>query len=228
VRDLERLERHEELLAGEERRLDELRGELLQAAATLSAARTAGSGRLASLVQRGLRGLGMERAEFAVHVEQRPGDDVTARGLDQVEFRLSANPGEEPRPLARIASGGELSRMMLAIHAVLAAAHPVPTMVFDEVDAGIGGRVAGVVAATLSATARGRQVLCVTHLPQIAARADHHVHVEKAVRAGRTRATVRVMSGPERVDEIARMLGGAPASDTARRHARELLGTRRR
>ncbi|HEU5305598.1 MAG TPA: DNA repair protein RecN, partial [Gemmatimonadales bacterium] len=153
-------------------------------------------------------------------------DEVTARGLDRVEFRFSANPGEEPKPLARIASGGELSRTMLALQAVVAAAERIPTMIFDEVDTGIGGRVAAVVADKLAATATGRQVLCVTHLPQIAARATHHLGVVKAVRGGRSRATVRVLTGADRVEEIARMLGGQAPSETARRHARELLGTR--
>src|SRR5207244_1153208 len=111
--------------------------------------------------------------------------------LERVEFRLSTNPGEDVRPLARVASGGELSRTMLGLTTVLAKADRVPTMVFDEVDAGIGGRVASVVAQKLAAVAEGRQVLCVTHLAPIAARAGHHVRVTKTVRAGRSRARGR-------------------------------------
>jgi DNA repair protein RecN (Recombination protein N) len=140
-----------------------------------------------------------------------------------VELRFSANPGEDLRPLARIASGGELSRTMLAVQAVLAAADRVPTMIFDEVDAGIGGRIAAVVADKLAAAARGRQVLCVTHLAQIAARADHHLRVVKAVRGGRTRALVHALAGAGRVEEVARMLGGEAPGEAAFQHARELL-----
>ena len=163
----------------------------------------------------------MERATFQVAVERAALDAVTARGLDRAELRLAANPGDEPRALARVASGGELSRTMLALHAVLAA-EGVATMVFDEVDAGVGGRAAAVVADKLAAAARGRQVLCVTHLAPIAARADHHVRVAKAVRGGRTRVTTAALVGDERVTEVARMLGGE-ATREAVRHARELL-----
>src|SRR5437773_2561626 len=172
---------------------------------------------------RELRELGVERTRFDIAVEAAPAEQIQARGLDHVEFRLSANPGEDPRPLARVASGGELSRTMLAVEVVLANYERVPTMVFDEVDAGVGARVAGTVADKLAVTARGRQVLCVTHLAPIAARAGHHLLVAKAVRAGRTRAGVAVLSGAARVEEIARMLGGERLTDTARRHARELL-----
>jgi DNA repair protein RecN (Recombination protein N) len=224
--ELERLQRHEEVRAAAETRLAQARGQLVASAAALSQTRVDAASRLGSLVQRELRGLGMDRARFELAVERGSEDQVTARGLDRVEFRFSANPGEEARPLARIASGGELSRTMLAVQAVVAAAERVPTMIFDEVDAGIGGRVAAVVADKLAAAATGRQVLCVTHLPQIAARAAHHLGVVKAVRAGRSRATVQVLTGTDRIEEIARMLGGQAPSDTARRHARELLGTR--
>jgi DNA repair protein RecN (Recombination protein N) len=127
-----------------------------------------------------------------------------------------------------VASGGELSRTMLALKAVLARADRVPTMIFDEVDAGIGGRVATVVAQTLAAAAEGRQVLCVTHLAPIAALAHHHLRVAKSVRAGRTRVAATPLAGEERVGEVARMLGGDAASSTALGHARTLLGRKGR
>jgi DNA repair protein RecN (Recombination protein N) len=114
----------------------------------------------------------------------------------------------------------------LALQAVVAAAERIPTLIFDEVDAGIGGGVAAVVADKLAAAAAGRQVLCVTHLPQIAARAGHHLAVVKAVRAGRSRATIQALTGGDRIEEIARMLAGQAPSETVRRHARELLATR--
>jgi DNA repair protein RecN (Recombination protein N) len=225
VEELDRLARQDEVLATAERERAGLEGELATEAAALSERRRGAAERLAAGVQKELRGLGMERAVFLVAVE--PLEQVGARGAERVELRLSTNPGEEPKPLARVASGGELSRTMLALLTVAASAHPVATMVFDEVDAGIGARVAGVVADKLAGVAAGRQVLCVTHLAPIAARAAHHVRIDKSTRGGRTRATAAVLAGAERVEEVARMLAGDDGSATALRHARELLGTRR-
>jgi len=220
ARELDRLERHEELAADQERVLRELEAELAEAAAALSARRRAAATRLASQVERGLRALGMERAVFEAVLEGTT--EVGPRGVDRVELRLSTNPGEEVKALARVASGGELSRTMLALTSVLARADRVPTLIFDEVDAGIGGRVASVVAQTLAATAEGRQVVCVTHLAPIAAVAEHQLRISKSVRGGRTRLAASLLGDAERVEEIARMLGGPAA--TAREHARTLLG----
>jgi DNA repair protein RecN (Recombination protein N) len=220
--ELDRLQRHEELLAAQERALGEVWNELSAAAAWLSECRTSAARALAAEAQREIRTLGMDRATFEVVVERGAPETISARGLDRVELRLAANPGEEARPLARVASGGELSRTMLALHAVLAA-EGVPTMVFDEVDAGLGGRAATGVADKLAAAARNRQVLCVTHLAPIAARAHQHLRVAKAVRAGRTHVSTLVLTGDDRVAEVARMLGGE-ATNEALRHARELLG----
>jgi DNA repair protein RecN (Recombination protein N) len=219
--ELDRLARHEEVRAGEERALAELHATLEQECSALSARRAAAAERLAARTQRELRALGMERAVFQVALERL--EQAGPRGADRVELRLTTNPGEDAKPLARVASGGELSRAMLAILTVLAAADPVETVVFDEVDAGIGARVAGTVADRLGAVGERRQVLCVTHLAPIAARAAHHVRVDKAVRGGRTRAAATVLAGDERVREIARMLSGDDASAPALRHARELL-----
>ena len=224
-RELERLERHEEVMAEQERVLGELEAELAAAATALSGRRRSAASRLATQVERALRALGMERAVFEVGLE--PAAEIGARGADRVELRLSTNPGEEVKALARVASGGELSRTMLALKSVLARADRVPTLVFDEVDAGIGGRVASVVAETLASAAEGRQVLCVTHLAPIAALAGHHLRVSKSVRAGRTRMAVAPLAGDERVEELARMLGGATTTAAAREHARGLLGARR-
>jgi DNA repair protein RecN (Recombination protein N) len=224
ARELEGLERHTETVATGERQVAELRLALLGRARTLSKRRLEAAARLGALVQREIRALGMDRARLEMALEPDGDDDVSARGLDRGEFRFSANPGEELRPLSRIASGGELSRTMLAIQAVLAAADRIPTMVFDEVDAGIGGRVASVVAEKLATVGARRQVLCVTHLPPIAARAQHHLQVTKITRGARTRTTVNPLAASARVEEIARMLGGPAPTETARRHARELLG----
>jgi len=225
ARDLERLERHEEVMAEQERVLGELEAELAAAATALSGRRRSAAGRLATQVERALRALGMERAVFEVGLE--PAAEVGARGADRAELRLSTNPGEDVKALSRVASGGELSRTMLALKSVLARADRVPTLVFDEVDAGIGGRVASVVAQTLAGAAEGRQVLCVTHLAPIAALADHHLRVSKSVRGGRARMAVAPLAGDERVEEVARMLGGATTTAAAREHARDLLGARR-
>ena len=222
--ELDRLGRHEAIVAEQERLLAELESELSGAAHELSKRRQEAAERFAGQAARELRQLGMERARFEIAVARAPLTEIGPRGLDRVEFRLSTNPGEDVRPLARIASGGELSRTMLALKAILARADRVPTMIFDEVDAGIGGRVAGVVAQKLAAAAEGRQVLCVTHLAPIAARATHHVRVVKAVRGGRTRVSAEPVSGDARVEEIARMVAGDRITETARGHARELLG----
>jgi DNA repair protein RecN (Recombination protein N) len=222
--ELDRLVRHEEILAAEERRLGELQAELGQAAAALSERRRVAAGRLGPAVERELRALGMERSRFSVALEPVELEEVSPRGRERVEFRLSTDPGAEVRPLARVASGGELSRTMLGLTTVLARADRVPTMVFDEVDAGIGGRVAAVVGQKLAAVAEGRQVLCVTHLAPIAARAGHHVRVTKSVRTGRPRVAAEALAGDARIEEIARMLAGERVTDTARGHARELLG----
>jgi DNA repair protein RecN (Recombination protein N) len=147
----------------------------------------------------------------------------TERGLERAEFLLSPNTGEELRPLARIASGGELSRIMLGLKSVVRSDVPGLTLVFDEVDAGIGGRVAEVVGRKLKAVAARQQVLCVTHLPQIAAFADQHLAVRKRVERGRTVTLVEPLEGEARVEEVARMLGGETITATARQHAREML-----
>ena len=226
--ELDRLARHEEVLAQQERALADVRAELVAAANVLSETRRTAASRLGALVEKQMRALGMDHAVFQIAVEAAAFEAITARGLDRAEFRLCTNAGEDMRPLARVASGGELSRTMLALKAVLAQADRVPTMIFDEVDAGIGGRVATAVAQTLAAAAEGRQVLCVTHLAPIAALAHHHVRVAKTVRGGRTRVAAAVLEADDRVAEVARMLGGDAASATARSHARTLLGGRKR
>jgi DNA repair protein RecN (Recombination protein N) len=202
----------------------------LALARALSKSRRAAGVELAARVQRELGQLAMEKTRFEVAFQPLApagdGEDTTQwsdRGLDAVEFLLSPNPGEELRPLARIASGGELSRILLALNAVAAVDAAAETLVFDEVDAGIGGRVAEVVGRKLRTVAETHQVLCVTHLPQIASLADGHYVVSKREVKGRTVTDVRRLDGPERIEEVARMLGGATITDTTRRHAREMV-----
>jgi DNA repair protein RecN (Recombination protein N) len=169
--------------------------------------------------------LGMDSAVFRVVFQE--GDEapaLSASGADAIELYLSANAGEEPKPLARIASGGELSRIMLALKALTAGAGDVETLIFDEVDAGIGGSVADAVGKRLRNLGRSHQILSITHLPQIAALADHHLAVDKRVVKGRTVSRVQLLDGEQRVGEVARMLGGAGSADSER-YARRLLAT---
>lgn len=209
-------ERGQELsrtLAGESARLESLCREL-------TTRRRAVAQEFAAAVRAELTDLAMEKTLFEVVVEpETPGP----RGADRVEFLISPNPGEPLRPLARIASGGEISRVMLAIKSAMARQEALPTMVFDEIDAGVGGRTAGVIAAKLSALAASAQIICITHLPQIASRAERHLYIEKQVVGERTLVGVERLSPDARVDELARMLGGAETTETVRRHARELL-----
>lgn len=166
--------------------------------------------------------LGMPGGRFEVRIV--PLDEPAAYGAETVEFQIAVNAGFEPRPLARVASGGELSRVMLALKSILARVDRVPTLIFDEIDAGIGGRIAHAVGATLQRVAQAHQVFAITHLPQIACRADHHLLVEKN---GGGRATTRVttLNGEARVRELARLLGGDPESAVSLDHARELLAS---
>jgi DNA repair protein RecN (Recombination protein N) len=231
---LDRITRHDAIAEEMERTVTDAAAAAGTEAAALSAARARAAERLERLVQKEIRGLGMEHGRFRVALRREPaaagelasgpeGWRVGPRGAESVELLLSANPGEDLRPLAKVVSGGELSRVMLAAKTVLAAADDVPVLVFDEVDAGIGGRVADVVGQKLAASAAGRQVLCVTHLAPIAAYAGQHLLVEKRVARGATRTTVTRLPVAARVDELARMLGGERVTEASRRHARELL-----
>ena len=217
---LRSLEGAAERLAQVEQELAAARAEYDRAARRLGALRREAARRLARAVEAELQQLAMPRARFAVEVEAaEPGPS----GTERVVFQFSANPGEPLRPLARVASGGELSRTMLACRTVLAEADPVPVLVFDEPDAGLGGRAAQAVAERLARIGRSRQVLVVTHLPQVASMADFHLSVRKQETERTTRIEVHVLSHQERIGELARMLGGAQVTESAERHASELL-----
>ena len=199
---------------------------LLEQGRSLRAARTAAATRLGPVIEAQLAELGMERARFSVSVAPVAGDDASAAtpaGLDQVEFVAQTNPGLDPQPLRRIASGGELSRIMLALKQVLKRDDRVSVLVFDEIDANVGGRLAAVVGHKLRQLAAHHQVLCITHLPQIASYADRHLTVRKAQQAGQTSTTVDPLDGEARLEELAEMIGGRTISDTTRAQARELL-----
>jgi DNA repair protein RecN (Recombination protein N) len=205
-----------------EREIERAGRALRQAAERLSEARRRGATALAAEVAGILPELGMAAARFTI--ELAPLAEISAAGAEDVEFRIAVNAGFEPRPLSRVASGGELSRVMLALKTALARLDGIPTLIFDEIDAGIGGRVARQVGEKLARVAEQHQVFVVTHLPQIASRADHHLLVQKSERDGMTATYVDVLTQETRVREVARLLGGDPESVVSLDHARELLG----
>jgi len=219
-REIERLQGSEEMARLLQDKLKDAEDLLFKEALSLSGLRREAAMELERRVKAELLELDMPRVELAVAFSQResPGPD----GLDQVEFQLSANPGEPPRPLHRVASGGELSRIMLAMKAALAEADGIPTLIFDEIDAGIGGKAARVLGRKLGALGNRRQVICVTHLAAIASWAGFHFSVRKVEGNGRTVARVALLDGEARLEEIARMLGGE-VSETTLKHAAEML-----
>ena len=236
-RKLAEMENKDETLAELRRELARAADEYLRAARAISKRRYDAARKLEKLVEAEINDLAM-KSDF--HIEISGTDEVgnwTASGFDQVVYLISTNPGEPPRRLEHIASGGELSRVMLALKAsveagqvkktsVARASSPAHrTLIFDEIDTGIGGRAAEAVGKKLKALSRANQVLCVTHLPQIATFADHHYLIEKKSSADRTRTAVRLITGEERTEEVARMLSGAKLTETSRKHAEQMLKT---
>ena len=228
------LARERELLTGVGERAEDLIKELdaatrafLTIARGLSQKRRVAAVQFARELEALLGALAMARTRFEVRFNDRelPPEAWNDRGVDEAEFFISPNPGEDLRPLARIVSGGELSRVMLALKTLAAEDAPGKTLIFDEVDAGIGGRVADVVGARLQALGSRFQVLCITHLPQIAARGATQFRIEKSVRGNRTITSVERLDAEGRVDEVARMIGGAAITEPVRASARELLET---
>jgi DNA repair protein RecN (Recombination protein N) len=215
-------------LADLERRLASARAARDAAAARLGAARRDAARRLDAKVTALMQGLGMPGGVFETRFDTRDGEHCAEHGADDVEFQVSANPGQPARPLARVASGGELSRISLALQVATVTATHLPCLVFDEVDAGVGGAVAEMVGRQLRALAASRQVLCVTHLAQVAAQADRQLRVSKRTEAGKTATAVEPLDDGARVEELARMLGGTVITATTREHAREMLEAARR
>ncbi|MBU3058328.1 DNA repair protein RecN [Pseudomonas indica] len=192
-------------------------------AAELSALRNEAAGRLASAVQQEMQRLGMPGGRFSVELRSSNAEEPQPYGLEQVEFLVSANPGQPLKPLAKVASGGELSRISLAIQVITAQTSRVPTLVFDEVDVGIGGPTAEVVGQLLRRLGERGQVLTVTHLPQVAAQGHHHLFVHKLRGSEETRTAVAKLDGTQRVEEIARMLGGVDLTEESLAHARQMV-----
>jgi DNA repair protein RecN (Recombination protein N) len=218
-KELQKLTLSDERVRGLEDDLEKKENILVAKAARLTEMRKGVSGKIGKAVKAILGELGMEKAEFVIDIKAAP---LSSTGADSVEFLFSANKGEPPKSLARVASGGELSRIMLALKGILAEVDRVPVLIFDEVDAGIGGRTAEKIGTKLRDLGSRHQVLCITHLPQIAAMAHHHVMIEKAQRKEGVCVKVNELSDKEREEEIARMLGGK-VTDISLKHAKELL-----
>lgn len=240
--ELERLESEQSGLEDLRDELAKARKKLVDAAGKLTSARKRVRSRLARAVQGSLADLGLQHTTFEVVVEPRVVEGVDSpnadpdkflgevdtrlfgpSGTDEVEFKISANPGEEPQPLRAVASGGETARIMLALRSALALKQTIPTLVFDEVDAGVGGRLAPRVGAHLKKLGEHHQILCVTHLPAVAAVAHTHLKVQKQVTKGRTRTRITELEGDARVEEVADMIAGGADQETARAEARRLL-----
>lgn len=235
VTDLAQVENISAVIRDLEKTILEKQDKLVRQARDLSGKREKTAARLSSMVEKELAGLDMKKTRFRVQVDPVPADGntpkwltdgekaLTETGMDKALFMISPNVGEEMKPLSKIASGGELSRVVLALKAILAGVDSVETVVFDEVDAGIGGGVAEKVGEKIKALSAHHQVICITHLPQIAKFGDVHFKIEKSVSKGRTRTGILPLSGDQRIDEMARMLGGQTITEATLAHAREML-----
>ncbi|HRK34275.1 MAG TPA: DNA repair protein RecN [Candidatus Hydrogenedentes bacterium] len=217
--EIEQFEQRDEVLSKLRSERLRIESDANAAAAGLSKKRKAAAQRLDKKVTIALQDLGMKGATFCTRIDVIP---LQKSGIDHVEFLLAANQGERPKPLRQVASGGEISRVMLAIKTVLASDDKIPTLIFDEIDSGVGGAVAVRIAARLGELAATHQTICITHLPQIAAAAQHHFIVEKETVKGRTTTRVRAVAGDTRVEEVARLLDGS-LTDVSVKHAAELL-----
>ncbi|MBS3953977.1 MAG: DNA repair protein RecN [Methylomicrobium sp.] len=214
-------ERIEELSAASEALLTDYR----KLADQLSEARREGALKLQTQISTMIKELGMPQGDFMVNISPLEEETPRQLGLDKVEFMVSANPGLPPKPLAKVASGGELSRISLAIQVTTSNDKSTPTMIFDEVDSGIGGGIAEIVGQKLRRLSHNRQVICVTHLPQVAAQAHHHLFVAKNNQSEMTSSTVSQLDEQQQIEEIARMLGGVNITENTLAHAREMLMT---
>ena len=219
--ELESLERHDELLAELQQQLQQQENELAQAAEDLGKRRVQAAAEMSRAIETQLGDLGMPGGRFKIQVTS--GHEYTLHGRDQVRFEFSANPGEDLRLLSKVASGGELSRVALAIKTVCSRNAGAQVMVFDEIDSGVGGQTARKVAEKIAQVAARKQVLCITHLPQIASMADCHIHIEKKLLEDRTQTFVQKLSAEERLAELARMIGGEPISRAGLDNAAEMV-----
>ena len=204
--------------------LDKCRSDYDFSATELSRKRQQTAAMLSEQVTRVMQELGMAGGSFVIDI--KPGEAPGIHGIDEIRYLVSANPGQPPKPLAKVASGGELSRISLAIQVIMSESSQIPTLIFDEVDSGVGGGVAEIVGKKLRLLGRDRQVLCVTHLPQVASQAHNHFRVEKTSAQDKTSTAVFALDDLERLEEVARMLGGVRITEQTRAHASEMIATR--
>lgn len=219
LREAAELEASDESEAELQTLFNEKTKELMEASSNLSTKRHKSSKRMESAIKKVLNGLALEKSAFRIDIKNSP---VSSSGTDSVEFLFTANQGEDLKPLNKVASGGELSRIMLSLKSITGSAEDLKVLIFDEVDAGIGGKTAQNVAMKLKEISKDRQVLCITHLPQIASAADNHYLIEKEAKKERVSVNVKELTGKERQEEIARMLSGS-VTETSLEHAREII-----
>lgn len=225
--ELEEILNSEEIIQYLQRDIDQLRDELLSLSEKLSEKRKAISYELETKVMKELASLNMKsvtfKVNFSVQFDKEHRHIFTAKGIDHIEFLISTNPGEPLKPLSKIVSGGEMSRIMLAFKTILAAVDNIPTLIFDEIDTGISGRTATIVGEKLALISSTHQILCITHLPQIALMADNHFYIVKNSIEGHTKTNVEKLKNNERIDELARLLGGVSLTQLTIEHAKEML-----
>ena len=221
--ELKKVQSHDEQVAALEHAMAQLHHQHNQVAQKLSARRRGAARKLEKLVSQRIALLGMPKGKFRVELTDIPKRTVAAQGLESIEFLVTTNPGQAPRPLAKVASGGELSRISLAIQVIIAQSAATPTLIFDEVDVGIGGATAEIVGSMLREVGKNGQVLCVTHQPQVASQAHQHLHVSKKVSRNTSSTRILQLDGEHRVHEIARMLGGVELTTPTLNHAQEML-----
>lgn len=221
--ELESLLNRDENIQKNEQQLIELRSELLKTASKLTAIRKKVGERLSNAIMQQLCELYMEKAKFSVHFELLSEEQFDHNGIDKIVFYIATNVGEPPKPLTKIASGGELSRVMLALKTIFSTTNGITSIIFDEVDTGVSGRVAQAIAEKIAAISIHSQVLCISHLPQVAAMADHHYHIQKQEVTNRTFTSLTEIFGDERIDEISRIMSGTEVTELTFKHAKELI-----
>ncbi|MGE7933667.1 DNA repair protein RecN [Viridibacillus arvi] len=221
--ELESLINRDENMQKNEQQLNDLKEKLLLTAEKLTEVRKKAGRKLSDAIMQQLRALYMEKADFSVHFEPIAADQFDHNGLDRIVFYIATNVGEPPKPLTKIASGGELSRMMLALKTIFSSTNGITSIIFDEVDTGVSGRVAQAIAEKISAISMHSQVLCISHLPQVAAMADHHYYIKKQEEGHRTVTSLTEIFDNARIDEISRMMSGAEVTELTFQHAKELV-----
>lgn len=221
--ELHTLLNHDENIQKQEAELTKLQETLMKLAHKLTKIRQKAATALAEAIMTQLRELYMEKAEFVVHFDSLPDGQFDRNGADAIVFYISTNVGEPPKPLTKIASGGELSRVMLALKTIFSSTMGITSIIFDEVDTGVSGRVAQAIADKIAAVSIHSQVLCISHLPQVAAMADHHYHIQKDEDQQRTYTSLREIDGDERIDELSRMMAGPEITEKTFLHAKELV-----